>query len=198
MKAVADAYADAVRVQAQAHAATVKAQAAALDAHTASLLQVAPQKRRVALATGDAQTAPWHWERDDSGTPIPVPDGGETPACPPCQPLSAPAPPHEYTPAQAPLPAGVDAVTATVLAWVALLYDDAAAVDTRDRRITVELPWSTRARGEYALPRAERARVRDALLGLQPPLFAELPGNALALVGRSKWFALEKVKGVLG
>ncbi len=201
---VAAAYADTLRLQAQAQAATQQAQAAALGAHVAQLAAPPPAPRRVRAcpersegAPGIAQPQAWHLdangEPQPGAAPLPAP-----PACPPCPPLSPPAPALEYVAAVTPAPAGVDPVAGLVLAWVASLYDDPAALDPRDRRILVELPWSGRARGEYALPKAERARVRDALLSVQPPLFAALPGNAVALVGRSKWFALEKVKGVLG
>lgn len=180
---VAAAWAYAIRSEADAKARQVHAQAAALDAEVQRLMLAAPspQPRRQQLATPEIQPQTWHL--DAEGNPQPGPAPVATPVATPV-----------VTPVAPPVAPGVPPVTATVLSWIASLYDDPAAVHPDTRRVLAELPWSARSR---ALPEAEKARIKTAMLDLDPPLFESAPGNGLILAWRFKWSALQRVKAVL-
>lgn len=187
-KVLADAYAYAIRTDADAKAHTTHSQAAALDAHTQSLLlrAPAPSPRRVTVA-GSATPQPWHWEQGEDGTPVPVPDGAETPPLPLL--------PSSYPPLSPPIPTGVDPVAGVVLGWVASLYDDPDALDPITRRIKVKLPWGAQS---TMLAPVDKDRIKAIMLDMQPPLFVPLPGNALALPCQFKGVALQRVREALG
>jgi hypothetical protein len=183
---VAAAWAYAIRSEANAKSHQTQAQAAALDAEVQRLMLAAPspQPRRPAPAiTTEIQPQPWHLDAD--GNPQPGPDPVPTPVA---TPVATPV----VTPVAPPVAPGVPPVTATVLSWIANLYDDPAAVHPDTRRVLAEVPWSARSK---ALPEAEKARIKAAVLGLD--LFEPAPGNGLILAWRFKWSALQRVKAVL-
>lgn len=190
---IAAAIAYAIRKDADAKALTVASQAHALDAEVARLAAPTARALKQVTVAGTAQPQAWEW--DAAGNPVVVAAPAGDPVDPPVAPPVAPPDTPPVAPLSPPVGPGVDPVMGAVLAWVAGLYDDPAAVDPATRRVLAPLPWSARSK---VLAPADKARVKAAILGLDPPLFLPAEGNGVTLVCPLKGAALKKVRAGLG